>query len=101
MALMNISKSNFQEEVMNSPVPVLVDFWAPWCGPCRMVGPILEEIAAEREDIKVCKINVDEEMELAGQYGVVSIPTLLVMKNGEVTNKAVGAKPKAQILAML
>ena len=101
MALMNISKSNFQEEVMNSSVPVLVDFWAPWCGPCRMVGPILEEIAAEREDIKVCKINVDEEMELAGQYGVVSIPTLLVMKDGVVLNKAVGARPKDGILALL
>ena len=101
MALMNISKKNFTEEVMNSSVPVLVDFWAPWCGPCRMVGPILEEIAAERSDIKVCKINVDEEMELAAQFGVVSIPTLVVMKNGEIANKAVGAKPKAQILAML
>ena len=101
MALMNISKNNFTEEVMNSSVPVLVDFWAPWCGPCRMVGPILEEIAAERSDIKVCKINVDEEMELAAQFGVVSIPTLVVMKNGEIANKAVGAKPKAQILAML
>jgi len=101
MALMNISNSSFQEEVMNSPVPVLVDFWAPWCGPCRMVGPILEEIAAERPDVKVCKVNVDEEMELAAQFGVVSIPTLLVIKNGEVTNKSVGARPKAQILSML
>ena len=101
MAVININKSSFQEEVMNSPVPVLVDFWAPWCGPCRMVGPILEEIAAERSDVKVCKINVDEELELAGQFGVVSIPTLLVIKNGEVVNKSVGAKPKAQLLAML
>ena len=101
MAVININKNSFQEEVMNSPVPVLVDFWAPWCGPCRMVGPILEEIAAERSDVKVCKINVDEELELAGQFGVVSIPTLLVIKNGEVVNKSVGAKPKAQLLAML
>ena len=101
MAVINVTKNSFQEEVMSSPVPVLVDFWAPWCGPCRMVGPILEEIAAERSDVKVCKINVDEEMELAGQYGVVSIPTLLVIKNGEVVNKSIGAKPKAQLLAML
>ena len=101
MAVINVTKNSFQEEVMNSPVPVLVDFWAPWCGPCRMVGPILEEIAAERSDVKVCKINVDEELELAGQFGVVSIPTLLVIKNGEVVNKSIGAKPKAQLLAML
>ena len=101
MAVMNISKSNFQEEVMNSPVPVLLDFWAPWCGPCRMVGPILEEVAAERSDIKVCKINVDEEMELAVRFGIVSIPTLVVMKNGELANKAVGYMPKASILALL
>jgi len=101
MAVMNITKNSFQEEVMNSSAPVLLDFWAPWCGPCRMVGPILEEIAAERSDVKVCKINVDEEMELAAKFGVVSIPTLVVIKNGEVTAKSVGAKPKTQILSML
>jgi len=101
MAAINISKSNFQEEVVNADKPVLVDFWAAWCGPCRMVGPVLEEIAAERSDIKVVKINVDEERELASQYQVMSIPTLMVMKNGEITNRAVGAKNKNQILAML
>ena len=101
MAAMNINKNNFQEEVLNSDKPVLLDFWAPWCGPCRMVAPMLEEIAAERPDIKVGKINVDEEMELASRFRVVSIPMLVVMKNGEVVNQAVGARPKAQILSML
>ena len=101
MAVMNIHKNNFQEEVMNSDKPVLLDFWASWCGPCRMVAPIVEEIAVERPDIKVGKINVDEEMELASRFRVVSIPTLVVIKNGQVVNQAVGARPKAQILAML
>ena len=101
MQVINVNKNNFQAEVMESDKTVLLDFWAPWCGPCRMVGPILEEIAAEREDVKVCKVNVDEEMELASQYGIVSIPTLLVIENGQIVNKSVGAKPKADILAML
>ena len=101
MSAVNINKANFQEEVLNSDKPVLLDFWAPWCGPCRMVAPIVEEIAGERPDIKVGKVNVDEEQELAMQFGVVSIPTLVVVKNGEVVNQAVGARPKNQILALL
>jgi len=101
MAALNINKNNFQEEVMNSDKPVLLDFWAPWCGPCRMVVPIVEEIAEERPDIKVCKINVDEEQELAMQFRVVSIPTLVVMKDGKIVNQSMGARPKQAILAML
>ena len=101
MSVININKNNFQEVVMHSDKPVLLDFWASWCGPCRMVSPIVDEIAAERSDIKVCKINVDEQPELAARFGVMSIPTLVVMKNGKVINQAVGARPKAQILAML
>ncbi len=101
MSVININTGNFQNEVLSAEKPVLLDFWAPWCGPCRMVGPIVEEIAAERGDIKVGKVNVDEQPELAGQFGVMSIPTLVVMKDGKVTNQAVGARPKAQILAML
>lgn len=101
MSAININKTNFQDEVINSDKPVLLDFWASWCGPCRMVGPIVDEIAAERSDLKVGKVNVDEQPELAGQFGVMSIPTLVVMKNGKVTDQAVGVRPKAQILAML
>lgn len=101
MSAINVNKKNFNQEVLNSDKPVLMDFWAPWCGPCRMVVPLVEEIAKERSDIKVVKINVDEEQELAMQFGVMSIPTLVVMKNGKLANKTVGAKPKAQILAML
>ena len=101
MSAINIDKNNFQREVMNSDKPVLLDFWAPWCGPCRMVSPIVDEIAAERGDIKVGKVNVDEQPELAGQFGVMSIPTLVVMKNGKIVNQAMGARPKSAILAML
>ena len=101
MSAININKDNFQEEVLNSDKPVLLDFWAPWCGPCRMVAPIVEEIAGERPDIKVGKVNVDEEQDLARQFGVISIPTLVVVKNGEVVNQSVGARPKNQILALL
>ena len=101
MAAININKDNFHTEVMNSEKPVLLDFWASWCGPCRMVVPIVEQIAEERSDIKVGKINIDEEPELAMQFGIMSIPTLMVIKNGEVVTKAVGARPKDSILAML
>ena len=101
MSAININQSNFQNEVMNSDKPVLLDFWAPWCGPCRMVVPIVEEIARERSDIKVGKINVDENPELAGRFGVMSIPTLVVIKNGKIVNQSMGAKPKSTILAML
>lgn len=101
MAIVHISKDNFTELVLNNTKPVLLDFWATWCGPCRMVAPILEEIAAERDDILVGKIDVDQEMELAVQFGIVSIPTLIVVKNGEVANKAVGYMPKASIEALL
>ena len=101
MSAISVNKNNFGREVLNSDKPVLLDFWASWCGPCRMVSPIVDEIAAERSDIKVCKINVDEQPELAARFGVMSIPTLVVMKNGKVINQTVGARPKAQILAML
>lgn len=101
MSAINVNKENFQKEVTNSDKPVLLDFWAPWCGPCRMVVPIVEEIARERSDIKVGKVNVDEQPELARQFRVMSIPTLVVMKGGRITGQAVGARSKSQILAML
>lgn len=101
MSVIHINKSNFQNEVLNSEKPVLLDFWAPWCGPCRMVSPVVDEIASERGDIKVGKVNVDEQPELAAQFGVMSIPTLVVMKDGQVVTQAVGARPKSAILSML
>ena len=101
MAAINLNKDNFHNEVMNSDRKVLLDFWAPWCGPCRMVVPMVEQIAEERPDIKVGKVNVDENPELAMQFGVMSIPTLLVMENGKILNQARGARPKKAILSML
>ena len=101
MSAININKNNFQNEVLNSDKKVLLDFWAPWGGPCRMVVPIVEEIAGERPDIKVGKINVDEEVELASQFGIMSIPTLVVIEKGKIVNQAMGARPKEAILGML
>lgn len=101
MSVLQITKENFQQEVLQSREPVLLDFWAGWCGPCRMLGPVVEEIAKERADVKVGKINVDEQQELAGVFQIMSIPTLMVVKNGEVVHQAVGVRPKQQILSML
>jgi len=101
MSVIHITKDNFESIVNQSERPVLIDFWAPWCGPCQMVGPIIEEIAAERDDIIVGKINVDDEMELARRFRIVSIPTIIVMKNGEKVSTAIGYKPKADILKLL
>ena len=101
MTAININKKNFQNEVMNTDKPVLLDFWAPWCAPCRMVVPVIEEIAGERPDIKVGKINVDEQPELASKFGIMSIPTLVVMKNGKIVQQVSGARPKKAILEML
>ena len=101
MSALKINQENFKDEVMNSDKPVLLDFWAPWCGPCKMVLPLVEEIAEENPDIKVGKINVDEEMALAKQFRVMSIPTLVVIKDGQVVTRSTGAKPKDDILAMV
>ncbi len=102
MSVLSVSKRSFSEEVLSSSLPVLIDFWAPWCGPCRMLSPIVDEVAREhRADLKVVKVNIDEEPELANEFGVMSIPTLVLMKNGRVAASAVGVRPKQQIEAML
>ena len=101
MSAININKNNFQNEIMDSEKTVLLDFWAPWCAPCRMVAPIIEEIASERPDIKVEKINIDEQSELANKFGIMSIPTLVVMKNGKIIQQVSGVRPKNAILEML
>ena len=101
MSAIDINRSNFQEEVIQSDKPVLLDFWAPWCGPCRMVVPIVEQIAKENSDIKVGKINIDEQSELASKFGIKSIPTLVVIKDGKIVNRAMGARSKSKILELL
>ena len=101
MAVITITKENFAQEVLQSEKPVLLDFWASWCGPCRMLSPIVDEVAEERGDVKVGKVNVDEQPELAGEFGVMSIPTLLVFRGRKLVNQAVGARPKAGVLALL
>lgn len=101
MAEVKVTSENFEEEVLKSDKPVLVDFWAEWCGPCKMLGPVIAEIAEENDSIKVGKVNVDEEMELAKQFNIMSIPTLLVFKDGKVANQMVGFRPKDDILNLL
>ena len=101
MSAVNIDLNNFREEVLLSDKPVLLDFWAPWCGPCRMVVPLGEQIAEVRPDVKVGKVNIDEQFELAREFGVMSIPTLVVMKDGKIVRQSTGARPKNQILEML
>lgn len=101
MSIVHVTSENYRSEVLECPGTVLLDFFATWCGPCRMVAPILEEIARERSDVKVCKIDVDQAMELAAQFGVASIPTLVVMKGGKVTAKTVGACSKAELLSLI
>lgn len=101
MSVLKITQSNFEAEVLKSQKPVLIDFWASWCGPCRMLSPIVDEIAEENPNIKVGKVNVDEEGELASSFGIMSIPTLVVIKNGQVVNQSVGVVPKSKILSML
>ena len=101
MSVLKITKDNFEAEVMKSEVPVLLDFWASWCMPCKMLSPIIDQVAMEAGDVKVGKINVDEEPELAVQFGIMSIPTLVVMKDGQMVNKSMGVQPKAAVLKLL
>lgn len=101
MAVITLTSENFEIEAVKSDKPVLIDFWAAWCGPCKMLSPIVDEIAEERDDVKVCKINVDEEAELAAKFGVMSIPTLIFMENGEVKATSIGYKPKKDVLALI
>ena len=101
MQIVEVTKDNFEQEVLGAKVPVVIDFWAVWCGPCQMLSPIVDEVAEERDDIKVGKINVDEQMELAQKYGVMTIPTLLVIKNGEIANKHIGALSKSGVIELL
>ena len=101
MAVVTITKENFEQEVLQSAKPVLLDFWASWCGPCRMLSPVVDEVAEERTEVKVGKVNVDEQPDLAGEFGVMSIPTLLVFEQGKLVRQAVGARPKASVLELL
>ena len=101
MAVITITKENFEAEVLKSAQPVLLDFWAAWCGPCRMLSPIVDEVAEERTDVKVGKVNVDEQPDLAAEFGVMSIPTLLLFENGKLGRQAVGARPKSGVLELL
>ena len=101
MSIITLTAENFDKEVLNSPVPVLVDFWAVWCGPCRMLSPIVDEIAEEVSGIKVCKVNIDEQPDIARRYRIMSIPTLMLFKNGEVAEKLIGVQPKELILDIL
>ncbi len=101
MSTITVTKDNFEKEVLESSLPVLLDFWASWCGPCRMVSPILDEIASEMPGVKVGKINVDEQQELAAAFNVMSIPMLVFIKDGQIVEKSMGAKPKSQILSMI
>lgn len=101
MSVLHVNKDNFVQEVQNSDKPVLIDFWASWCGPCKMLSPVIEELAGEVDHAKICKVNVDEEPELASSFGVMSIPMLVVIKEGKVVNKAVGVRPKDDIKEML
>ena len=101
MSVIHVDKAAFDQEVLHSDKTVLLDFWASWCNPCRMLSPVLDEIAAERPDIKVCKVNIDEQPELASRFQIMSIPTLMVIKDGQIVNQSMGARPKRQILGML